>query len=239
MLKDAMTRPRPVTRLATLDIRFAPFAWRFARERAGEVAAHFDNRRRLTPSMWNGRILMMRDVMIRDRHLSATCFDTGFADMLAWRDWGWPDVAVWNGFAQGALLGSDGAFVLGVMGDQTANAGKVFFPAGTPDLNDLIDGRLDMTASAFRELTEETGLTAADVVADDGWSLVRDGQRLALFRILRMPVPAHEVARRIDAFLTKEADPELQGVWIARGPNDLVDRMPPFVTTFLRDWWLR
>ena len=56
---------------------------------------------------------------------------------IAWRDWGFPDRAVRNCFSAGAIRASDGAFVLGVMGAQTANAGKIYFPAGTPDPSDV------------------------------------------------------------------------------------------------------
>ncbi len=49
------------------------------------------------------------------KRFSADYFETDFASFLAWRDWGFPDNSVFNGFGMGALRGSDGAFVLGEM----------------------------------------------------------------------------------------------------------------------------
>ena len=89
-------------------------------------------------------------------------FETDFASFLAWRDWGFPDSDVFNGFGMGALRCADGAFVMGEMGHHTANAGRIYFPSGTPDLDDLSGDTVDIAGSVAREVEEETGLTPAD-----------------------------------------------------------------------------
>jgi hypothetical protein len=57
-----------------------------------------------------------------------TFFETGFADFLAWRDWGFPDRSLVNCFAH---VGSAGQRrrLLGVMSTFTANPGRIYFPA--------------------------------------------------------------------------------------------------------------
>ena len=89
------------------------------------------------PKLWNGRVLLGRNPVFTGDRFSADYFETDFASFLAWRDWGFADKSVFNGFGMGALRGSDGAFVLGEMAAHTANAGRIYFPAGTPDLDDL------------------------------------------------------------------------------------------------------
>src|SRR3954447_24622053 len=151
-----------IHRVTTLDLAVRPIVWPFAEERRDEIAAHFAEKQHERPKLWNGGVLLGRDAMFADGHLSTTYFETDFASFLAWRDWGFPDKAVFNGFGMGALLTSDGAFVMGAMAQHTANAGRIYFPSGTPDLGDVRGDTLDIPGSVIRELEEETGLTAAD-----------------------------------------------------------------------------
>ena len=62
------------------------------------------------------------------RVLSGAYLETDFASFIAWRDWGFPDRRCAIAFAMAALRSSDGAFLLGVMGAHTANAGQDLFP---------------------------------------------------------------------------------------------------------------
>ena len=153
----------PVIALDRIDIAFEPHRWPFARERRAAIDAHFAERRASKPQMWNGRVVLTRaGYRFVGRRLSGTCFETDFASLLAWRDWGFPAADAVNAFAMGALRSADGAFLLGIMGAHTANAGLVYFPAGTPEPADIADGRLDFAGSVAREVAEETGLTPAD-----------------------------------------------------------------------------
>ena len=149
-----------------------------------------------------------------------------------------PTRAVRNGFALGALQSADGAFLLGVMGAQTANAGMIYFPGGTPDPNDLTGDSVDLAGSVLRELAEETGLTAADVREMPGWHVVDAGPpRLALIRLLRSAEDAATLRTRIRRHLASQAEPELADVRIVRGPADLDPMMPDFVGIYLRHCW--
>ena len=51
------------------------------------------------------------------------------------------------------------------MGAHTATAGQIYFAAGTPDPDDIAGDAVDLERGVMRELTEETGLAAADVDA--------------------------------------------------------------------------
>ena len=121
--------------------------------------------------MWNGRVLLGRNPVFAGARLSASYFETDFASFLAWRDWGFPDKDVFNGFGMGALRCADGAFVLGEMGQHTSNAGRIYFPSGTPDLDDIRDGAVDISGSVARELEEETGLAPDEYRSRAGLAL--------------------------------------------------------------------
>jgi 8-oxo-dGTP pyrophosphatase MutT (NUDIX family) len=227
-----MTSP-VIHRVTTLDLAVRPIVWPFAEERRVEIAAHFAEKQRERPKIWNGRVLLGRDAVFTDGHLSATYFETDFASFLAWRDWGFPDPAVFNGFGMGALRASDGAFVMGEMAQHTANAGRIYFPSGTPDLDDVRDGALDIPGSVVRELREETGLTMADFRAEPDWHCVVTGPSIAMIRILSLHVPGEVARTRIEANLAREAEPELSAIHLVRGMSDLTPSMPRFVTAFI------
>ena len=154
-----------IHRVTSLDLPVQPWPWPFAEERRADIAAHFALKQREKPKMWNGRVLLGRKPVFAGERFSASYFETDFASFLAWRDWGFPDRDVFNGFGMGALRCADGAFVLGEMGRHTANAGRIYFPSGTPDLDDIRDGAVDIPGSVARELEEETGLSLATIGA--------------------------------------------------------------------------
>src|SRR5580692_217248 len=104
--------PLPVHRVTTLDLPVRPSIWPFAQARRAEIDAHFAEQKRERP-IWNGRVLIARNPVFAEAHFSAQYFETDFASFLAWRDWGFPDREVFNGFGMGALRASDGAFLLG------------------------------------------------------------------------------------------------------------------------------
>jgi 8-oxo-dGTP pyrophosphatase MutT (NUDIX family) len=225
--------PPEIHRVATLDLKVGTYSWPFAAERRKEIDAHFAEKQREKPELWNGRVLLGRNAIHAGDHFSADFFETDFANFLAWRDWGFPDVSVFNGFGMGALRSSDGAFLLGEMGAHTANAGRIYFPAGTPDPDDVRDGRLDLAGSIVREVTEETGLDAADYTMDTHWSCVFAGPSIAMIRILQVELTGEALRLRIEANLARQMNPELHAVHLVRSRSDLVPVMPRFVSAFL------
>jgi hypothetical protein len=226
-----------VVPLTSLDLRFVPRPWPFAEQRRAEIDTHFQALQRDKPDLWNGRVMLLRDWRIDEGSFTGAFFETDFAAMLACRDWGFPDDTVRNCFAQGALRTADGAFLLGVMGAHTANAGKIYFPSGTPDPDDVRGESVDLTGSVMRELAEETGLSPHDVVADSGWHAVLAGPRIALMKTLRSAESAERLRERILAELARQARSELADIRIVRGPADLDRMMPSFIVAFLTEMW--
>jgi 8-oxo-dGTP pyrophosphatase MutT (NUDIX family) len=231
--------PASIHPVTTLDLAYEPRPWPFAEARRAEISAHFAEKQRQSPALWNGRVLLARDPVLGAAHLSARYFEADFASFLAWRDWGFPDKEVFNGFGMGALRGSDGAFVLGEMGRHTANAGRIYFPAGTPDPQDIRDGRVDIAGSIAREMEEETGLTPADYHTDPGWHCVRVGASIALIGLLTADCPGEELRARIEANLAGQSHPELAAIHLVRARSELSAAMPRFVTAFLEHQFSR
>jgi len=222
-----------IHRVTSLDLPVEKWSWPFAETRSAEISAHFAAKRRAKPKMWNGRVLMGRNPVFAGARLSASYFETDFASFLAWRDWGYPDKDVFNGFGMGALRSADGAFVLGEMGQHTSTAGRIYFPSGTPDLDDISHGAVDISASVARELEEETGLAPDQYRSEPDWHCVFTGPAMAMIRILHVDMTGDALRARIEANLALQQLPELAAIHLVRGTRDLTAAMPGFVTAFI------
>jgi 8-oxo-dGTP pyrophosphatase MutT (NUDIX family) len=224
--------------LTKLELCFEPAPWRFAEERRPEIEAHFTQQRSAKPALWNGRVLLMRRWTVDGSIFRGAYMETDFASMLAWRDFGFPDAAIFNCFGMAALRSADGAYLLGEMASSTANAGRIYFPAGTPEPEDVIENRVDLAGNVARELAEETGLSVADFEIGEGWTFVRVGQRIAMMRQMQARESALDLRRRILDHLAHQKHSELSDIHIVRGPRDVDPRrMPPWITEYFRYLW--
>jgi len=226
-----------VVRIERLDLAYAPRPWPFAQSRRVEIDAHFARRKAERPALFNGQVLMLYEHAVDDAVFRGSYLKTDYASFLSWIDWSHPEAGVRDSFSQGALRSADGAFLLGVMGPHTAQAGKIYFPAGTPDLSDVKGDKVDLTASVWREVKEETGLTSADVEAEPGWHSVFAGSQIAHLKIMHARQDAVTLRERILKFLVQQNPPELSDIRIVRGEADLDPMMLPFVVGFLRQQW--
>ncbi|MET0719961.1 MAG: NUDIX hydrolase [Tardiphaga sp.] len=227
-----MTAP-VIHRVTTLNLAFKPSPWVFEEQRRSEIDAHFAGKQRDMPELFNGRVLLGRNPVFSAGVFTADYFDTDFASFLAWRDFGFPDRDVFNGFGMGALRGSDGTFVLGEMAGNTANAGRIYFPSGTPDRSDIRGDRVDIAESVVREVEEETGLAQADYRAADDWHCVVTGSAIAMMRILDVAMPGDALCAKIETNLAAQTEPELTAMHVVRSSKDFTPTMPLFVTAFI------
>lgn len=221
--------------VTSLDLPVSDERWDFETEHRAGIDAHFAKLRESKPQLWNGRVLLCRRPRIENDVFRADYFETDFASFIAWRDWGFPDKDVFNGFGAGALRGADGAYVLGEMAAHTANAGRIYFPAGTPEPADIVGGKLDMEVSIVREMEEETGVPRAGYRMEAGWTVVRSGQLVAFFRLLSAHLSADELVPQIETFLRTCAHPELSRVIAVRSPVDFQPAIREFVQAYLTD----
>ena len=222
-----------VVAIEHVQFSHAPWTWNFAEQRRADINAHFTMCRDKTPDLWNGRVLLVNDVALDGAALRGNFFETDFASFIAWRDWGFPDVGVTNLFAMGAIRSADGAYLLGVMGAHTVNPGRVYFPAGTPDPDDISGNSVDLAGSVLREVEEETGLTAADFIVSPDWTAVFVGRRIALMRSLQARAEAAPLREKILSYLSHQSQPELTDIRIVRDRRDFDPNMPEFMFAFL------
>jgi 8-oxo-dGTP pyrophosphatase MutT (NUDIX family) len=231
----------PNIEIGTLDrpeIRFEPWHWPFATDRRGEIDSYFGELRRKHAGLWNGRVLLLKSCEIETRVLRGTCFETDYASFCAWRALARDEHGVLNIFASAAILTADGAYLAGEMAPDTAAAGKIYFPSGTPEPDDLDgSGLLDLEGNVRRELLEETGLNAGELTPESGFSFVRDGNSVALVKRLRTRQNAHDLRGRIMKHIESEERPEFVDIRILRSAADFEPAMPRYITAFLTHCW--
>jgi 8-oxo-dGTP pyrophosphatase MutT (NUDIX family) len=230
--------PRTET-VQDIDFTVETFVWPFLKDQAAEIDAHWEKLIAKKPRLFNGRVMMTFGYRIEERAgrrvLHARGFETEYKAFQAWRDFGFPDKSIMNCFSMAALRSTDGAFMLGRMGDHTASAGLLYFPAGTPDQHDVKDGRIDLYGSAVRELAEETGLTIDDVEIAPDWRLVIHGPRLACMKAMQAHLDAKALIARCAAFLAQDQEQELKGLFPVFSEADFdTQHMPAFVLDYMR-----
>ncbi|MFF9553165.1 NUDIX hydrolase [Methylobacterium fujisawaense] len=234
-----------ITQLAAVTARFVTYDWAFPRENAAAIAAHWQTRIARAPGMFDGTVLLCCDHAVADRAARLDLFATRYATFTYYRDTRHADARIAdariadariaNAFAAIVPWTSDGAVLLGEMGARTANAGQLYFPCGTPDPDDIQGARVDLAGSAARELAEETGLALPDEAETD-WVLLEGEGQLAFLRPVRFPETAARLVARIADHLGAEAEPELAGMHVVRGRDDIdAARMPGFVRAYLAD----
>lgn len=221
-----------------LECRFDPTPWSFAIEQRDAIGRHWARALRARPMLFNGRVLIQTHGTV-ERGSAGAVFraaytDIDFAAFLAWQDWGFPSGGVRNGFGMAALQSADGVFVLGEMAPHTANAGRIYFPSGTPDLTDVVGDTVDILGSIRRELGEETGLDPATLDFDPGITVLSDAVRVCFMQRVRSREPAAALKARIEAALAGQATPELARLHFVRSVADLAPAMQPFVTQYLQ-----
>ena len=228
-----MNNAPSVAHIDRLELTFVQKPWAFANKRRADMDAFFELMRKEKPAIWNGRVLLMHRQALEAGVFRGEYLETDYASFAAWRHWGRPPAGVSDCFGAGAIVARDGAVLLGVMGTETINAGLIYFPCGTPDPDDIVDGRVDLDLSVRRELKEETGLDVAEFDPEPGWTMIVDGPLIAQIKVLRSDEPAAVLRDRALAHLASEPHPELADIRVVHGPADIDRAMPRFVTEFL------
>jgi 8-oxo-dGTP pyrophosphatase MutT (NUDIX family) len=223
----------PVT---AVDIRFATGNWPVPEALRRQVPAAWARMSAANPHLWDGRVLGVSapdgggPPVVEDGVLRGVAREDSFSAFLTWRELGFPEIGVRNLFGSAVIVTADGALIFGVMGETTANAGLVYPPGGSLEPGDVgADGKVDVIASIERELTEETGLDAAEA-RPGAMVAIYDGPRVSLARLLHFADDSAALTARIRANLDRQEHRELADVVAIRSPADAkaAGPMPPY-----------
>ncbi len=211
-----------------LDVTEAPWAW--AEDNAAAVKRFWKKALVDKPALFNGQVMVMGQHVLGDGCLTGVVHKTDYASFLYCKDKGLPEEAgIRNVFGCAVVRSREGHLLFGRMAPYTATSGRVYPMAGTPDPDDIMDGKLDIEGSMQRELMEEAGLSVADAARQPGYMLIEDAGMSALCAVFDFDVPSRDLKTRMMGHIDLQDEPELDEIVIFRRAGFHVHhRMPGF-----------
>lgn len=209
-----------------VDVRLDPEPHPFELDNAAAIAANWAAENEQRPSLFDGTVVLLSELAYRDNRLIGRCHAIRFSTFMLWRKLK-PVTSAEHAFAHAMLISSDNALVAIRMGAHTANAGKVYFAAGSFEPEDFSDGQVDLDYNMAREVREETGLDLGQASREERCYALSVESGTVIVRCYRMAETADELATQISRFVASETDPEIEGPVIIRGMHDLPEGLMP------------
>ncbi len=191
----------------------------------GAIDANWAEELARLPKLFDGEMILLANAAFRDGVIEGTCHPIRFATFMHWRK----NRAASQGhhvFANAMPVTSDGQLLAVRMGPDTANAGRVYFAAGSFERQDFVDDIADVDFNIRREVEEETGIDLATVRRDDRFFAYRSAAGLTLIRRYYLAEDASALARRVQAFIDAEPEPEVDRAVIIGDSSDVPDTAP-------------
>lgn len=217
-----------------VDVRLDPGPHPFERDNADAIAANWSAEKAARPALFDGTVVLLSELVYADNRLAGRCHAIRYSTFMLWRKLK-PVTSAEHAFAHAMLISSDNALVAIRMGAHTANAGKVYFAAGSFEPEDFRDGVVDLDYNMAREVREETGLDLGQAEREQRCHALSVESGTAIVRRYRMDETADELAGRISRFVARDPDPEIEGPVIIRDMRDLPEGLMPHMRR-LAEW---
>ena len=225
-----------VVEITGYDLPLHDDTWAWAADNAAGIKRFWNKAQAEKPALFNGDVLLMRGHKLESGNLSGSVLTTDYASFLYWKDKKLPaEAGVANVFGCAVVRSGEGHMLFGRMAEHTAASGRVYPMAGTPDLEDVKQGKLDIEGSIVRELMEESGLDAADAVRAPGYLLVEHGGMCSLNAVFTFAAPSRELKARMMSHIDAQEQPELDDIVVfRRAAFHVHHRMPGFARTLVQ-----
>lgn len=222
---------------ATVDLRVTDDPWPFSERYQDKIAAHWERRLRETPGFFNGAVHMLTaHSLSADGRFSARFVRGDFKSFLYWRETGWRDTGVMDGFGSALILSAEGHVLLGRQSAGNLNSGLCYPPGGFIDARDIrLDGTIDLEGSVSREILEETGLAPPTISRTTGYVITVAGPVLSIAAPYYSQLPGAALLREARRHISADAESELADlVFAAPGDASTELPMPDYARALLR-----
>lgn len=184
------------------------------------------------PYLFNGDIVLQRHLTFDNGVIRGVAHVIPYSTLLWWRKQADPTGAL-HLFGFAVLVSSDNAIIAIRMSERTANPGQVYCAAGSLDLSDIVDGRLDLAGNMRREVREETGLDLDAAQADPHSYASHHANRIVVFRFYRFSMTADAMVARVEAHMPHDAEQEIDAVIVIRSADRDAHRYNPLMFPIL------
>ncbi|WP_139976190.1 NUDIX hydrolase [Ochrobactrum sp. CGA5] len=215
-------------------VRVLPGPLPYTVENKDAIASNWTREQVANPTLFDGEFYLATKAELTGGAFKADFQRTSFATLMHWRRDSSQE-RPWHIFGVGVIVSREGHLIAGRMSAQSAGAGRVYFPAGSVDDNDIVDGYVDYDANRRREVREETGLDLLDAFAEQQINLVTGNRSIALFRRYYFDVPSTRLVSRIEQHLSAEEEPELSEIIPVKAAGAMGEATPSYVRAFA-DW---
>jgi len=217
-----------------VDVRILQGPLDYAQANKTAIAENWQRECQANPTLFDGEIYLAPQAKLEGQSFSAGFHRTSFATLMYWRKDAQP-LRPWHIFGVGIMVSAEGHLIAARMSAHNAVAGRVYFPAGSIDDNDVVDGRADYATNMAREVFEETGINLGDAKVEAKTHLVTADGSIALFRRHYFDLSTTELLKRIEANLAAQAEPELSEIIPVKQAGAMGQATPSYVRAFA-DW---
>ena len=198
-----------------------------------EIDRYWSSVSKCNDRLWNGDFFMFTDVNIEDRVLHGRGYKTDFATFMYWRDHG-RDKSVTHITGTTFPHFSDGSLLTIKMASHTANAGRIYFPAGSFDVDDIIESSFDVTINIRRELMEEIGLDMQENWLSGSLLASQDANAIHIGQSMRLPVGFDQLYADWTVHRANGGDDEVEELVRICHRDDIPLEMPNYATALCR-----
>lgn len=189
------------------------------------------------PRLFDGRMILQHRIRLNGAAIEAEGYLSSFSTFLWWRKQQDRSGAC-HLFGYPVIASSDGALIAVEMAPHTANAGQVYFAAGSLDASDVVDGVCDIAGNMRREVLEETGLDLKEAATDGLVYASYRPRRLTFFQIFQFDAVADDLIAAINLFAGEAEDQETSGAVAIRDGDHKAHRYNVAMLPIL-DWYFR
>ncbi len=215
-----------------IDVRLDPGPHPLERDNLQAIDDNWRREVAINPHLFDGRVALLSELSYRAGTLTGLCHIVRYATFMYWRRHREAPGAG-HVFAHAVLVSSDNSLVAIRMGKHTVNAGRVYFAAGSFELEDFRDGLVDVDFNMRREVREETGLDIGEASPARRYYILSTYSGTVIFRRYRMPMTANAMVAAINAHVAAQAEPEIDAPVVIHSagdlPDELASHMPPLI----------